>query len=78
MLAVPAAGCMAAMESTATQEQQQGRFARSSAQPPPAPEAALSSTAAPAPAPPADLAAVRAIQRRWPRTVPAKRVFPRG
>ena len=63
---------MAAMEQTATQEQQQGRFARSSAQPPPAPEAAL------APAPPADLAAVRAIQRRWPRTVPAKRVFPRG
>jgi hypothetical protein len=76
MPALPAAGCMAAMEQTATQEQQQGRFARSSAQPHPAPEAALSSVAAPAP--PADLAAVRAIQRRWPRTVPAKRVFPRG
>jgi hypothetical protein len=60
------------MEQTATQEQQQGRFARSSAQPPPAPEAA------PPPAPTADLAAVRAIQRRWPRTVPPKRVFPRG
>ena len=58
---------------TAAQEQQ-GRFARSSAQPPPA--------AAPPPAvafaPPADLAAMRAIQRRWPRTTPAKRVFPRG
>ena len=62
------------MEQTATQEQQQGRFARSSAQPPPAP---LPPAAAPA-SPAADLAAVRAIQRRWPRTVPAKRVFPRG
>ena len=60
---------MAAMEPTATQEPQQGRFARSSAQPPPAPEAAP---------PRADLAAMRAIQRRWPRTTPAKRVFPRG
>jgi hypothetical protein len=64
-----------AMEQTATEERpQQGRFARSSAQPPPAPEAALP----PAAAPPADLAAVRAIQRRWPRTIPAKRVFPRS
>jgi len=67
---------MAAMEQTATQEQQQGRFARSSAQPPPAPAAAL--PPAPATAPAAELATVRAIQRRWPRTVPAKRVFPRG
>ena len=67
---------MEGMEQTATQEQQQGRFARSSAQPPPVPAAALSPAAAPAP--PADLAAVRAIQRRWPRTTPAKRVFPRG
>jgi hypothetical protein len=67
---------MEGMEQTATQEQQQGRFARSSAQPPPVPAAALSPAAAPAP--PADLAAVRAIQRRWPRSVPAKRVFPRG
>ena len=76
MPGLPPAGCIAAMEQTATQEQQQGRFARSSAQPPPAPEAALPPAAAPAPA--GDLAAVRAIQRRWPRTVPAKRVFPRG
>ena len=76
MPAVPAAGCMAAMEQTATQVQQQGRFARSSAQPPPAPGPALPPAAAAAP--PADLAAVRAIQRRWPRTVPAKRVFPRS
>jgi hypothetical protein len=75
MPALAAADWMARMEQqTATEEQQQGRFARSSAQPPPAPEAALP----PAAPPPADLAAVRAIQRRWPRTVPAKRVFPRG
>jgi hypothetical protein len=67
---------MAAMEQIATQEQQQGGFARSSAQPPPAPAAALPPV--PAPAPPADLAAVRAIQRRWPRTVPETRVFPRA
>ena len=66
---------MAPMEQTAT-EQQQGRFARSSAQPPQAPEAAPPPAAALTP--PADLAAMRAIQRRWPRTVPAKRVFPRG
>ena len=64
------------MEQTATQEQQPSRFARSSAQPPPAPEAAP--PPAVALAPPADLAAMRAIQRRWPRTTPAKRVFPRG
>jgi hypothetical protein len=59
---------------TAAPEQPQGRFARSSPQPPP--------TAAPPPAaafaPTADLASMRAIQRRWPRTTPAKRVFPRG
>ena len=65
------------MEQTATEDlQQQGRFARSSSQPPPAPEAAPPPAAALTP--PADLAAMRAIQRRWPRTVPAKRVFPRG
>jgi len=74
MPALATADWMAPMEQTATEEQQQGRFARSSAEPPPAPEAALP----PAHPPPADLAAVRAIQRRWPRTVPAKRVFPRG
>ena len=58
------------MEPTATAapEQPQGRFARASAHPPPAPAAA----------PPADLAAMRAIQRRWPRTTPPQRVFPRG
>jgi hypothetical protein len=67
---------MAPMEQTATTpttapaQQQHGRFARESA------EAAL--PPASAPAPPADLAAQRAIQRRWPRTTPAKRVFPRG
>lgn len=58
---------------TAAPQQQQGRFARSSAAPPlaaPPPAAAL--------APPADLASVRAIERRWPRTVPAKRIFPRS
>ncbi len=60
---------------TAAPQQQHGRFARSSA-PPPAPVAASPPTAALAP--PADLASVRAIERRWPRTVPAKRVFPRG
>jgi hypothetical protein len=78
MPALAAAAWMAPMEPTAPgeQQQQQGRFARSSAQPPPAPEAGPPPAAAPAP--PADLAAVRAIQRRWPRTVPAKRVFPRG
>jgi hypothetical protein len=76
MPAVPAAGCMASMEQTAAQVQQQGRFGRSSAQPPPAPGPVLRPAAAAAP--PADLAAVRAIQRRWPRTVPSKRVFPRG
>jgi hypothetical protein len=77
MPALAAAGWMAPMEPTATEErQQQGRFARSPAQPPPRPEAALGPAAASPP--PADLAAVRAIQRRWPRTVPAKRVFPRG
>lgn len=65
------------MEQTATEaQQQQGRFARSSAQPPPAPEAAPPPAAALTQ--PADLSAMRAIQRRWPRTVPAKRVFPRG
>ena len=80
MPALAAADWMAPMEPTASQEQEQeqerGRFARSSAQPPPAQEAAPPPAAALAP--PADLAAVRAIQRRWPRTVPATRVFPRG
>jgi hypothetical protein len=28
--------------------------------------------------PPAELAALRLVDRRWPRTVPEKRVFPRG
>jgi hypothetical protein len=78
MPALAAAGWMAPMEQTATEEQgqQHGRFARSSAQPPPRREATLGPAAAPSPPP--DLAAMRAIQRRWPRTVPAKRVFPRG
>ena len=78
MPALAAPGWMAPMEQTATEEQRQrqGRFARYSAPPPPRPEAALG-PASPSP-PPADLAAMRAIQRRWPRTVPAKRVFPRG
>jgi hypothetical protein len=66
-----------AMEQTATAAQQQpGRFARLSADPPPAPVAAPPPAAALAPQP--DLAATRAIARRWPRTVPPKRVFPRG
>jgi hypothetical protein len=67
------------MEPTATvalQEHQQGRFAHTSAEAPPAPVAAAPPAAAPAPPP--DLAAVRAIERRWPRTVPAKRIFPRS
>jgi hypothetical protein len=76
MPALAAADWMAPMEPTASQEQQQGRVAHSSAQPPPAQDAARPPAAALAP--PADLAAVRAIQRRWPRTVPATRVFPRG
>jgi hypothetical protein len=63
------------MEQTATtapEQNQPGRFAPSSTEtlPAPPPAAAL--------APVADLAATRAIQRRWPRTTPAKRVFPRG
>jgi len=49
-----------------------GRFGREPqpnvpATPPPATESA----------PPPDLAATRAIARRWPRAVPPKRVFPR-
>ena len=43
----------------------QGRFVRE-------PEAA------PPPAEPPPRAAMPTIARRWPRTVPAKRVFPRG
>ena len=76
MPALAAADWMAPMEPTAGREQEQGRFAHSSAQPPLAQEAAPPPAAALAP--PADLAAVRAIQRRWPRTVPATRVFPRS
>jgi hypothetical protein len=63
------------MEPTATaapQQPQQGRFARAPTEPPPAPPPAV------ALAPPVDLAATRAIARRWPRAVPPKRVFPRG
>ena len=66
------------MEPTATaalEQEPTGRFTRSLTEPPPAPEAAPPPAAALAP--PADLAATRAIARRWPRTVPAKRVFPR-
>lgn len=60
------------MEKTATTapQQQQGRFA-------PGPEAREPTPPPPA-APPADLAAQRMVGRRWPRTVPEKRVFPRS
>ena len=34
--------------------------------------------AAPPPAPPTDLGALRLVERRWPRAVPEKRVFPRS
>ena len=64
---------MAPMESTPTaalEPAPTGRFTRSLTEPPPPAEAAL--------APPADLAAVRAIERRWPRNLPPKRVFPRS
>ena len=62
------------MEQTATTAlPPTGRFARDS---PPAPEPAAPPAAVIAP--PADLAAVRAIERRWPRNVPPKRVFPRS
>jgi hypothetical protein len=59
------------MDRTTTAPPSTDGFARDSerAEPPPP---------ARAPSPPADLAAVRTIQRRWPRTVPEKRVFPRG
>jgi hypothetical protein len=76
MSALAAADWMARMEPTARREQEHGRFAPASAQPPPAQAPAPPPAAALAPQ--ADLAAVRAIQRRWPRTVPATRVFPRG
>ncbi len=55
------------MEKTTIAPPPQARFARDSEPPKPA-----------APRPPADLAAVRTIQRRWPRTLPETRVFPRG
>jgi hypothetical protein len=55
------------MDKLTTSPPPEGRFARDSEPPEP-----------PAPAPPADLAAMRTIQRRWPRTVPETRVFPRG
>ena len=73
MPAPAAADWMARMEPTAPAALEQpptGRFTRSLTEPAPAPEAAL--------APPADLAAMRAIERRWPRSVPPKRVFPRS
>jgi hypothetical protein len=50
---------------TETAPPKPGRFARE----PAAQEAAP---------PPAELAARRLVERRWPRTVPEKRVFPRG
>jgi hypothetical protein len=48
--------------------------------PPPARDAEPEETTPPAaaPAPPAGHAAVRAVARRWPRSVPETRVFPRG
>ena len=49
------------------QQQQAACAATPSPSPPP-----------PRPRPPADLAALRTVRRRWPRTVPEKRVFPRG
>jgi hypothetical protein len=58
---------MARMEKTAeTTSPKQGRFAREAT-----PEEPQTS-------PPADLAALRLVERRWPRAVPEKRVFPRG
>ena len=69
---------MAPMEpaaAAALEQETTGRFTRSLTEPPPVPEAALPPAAALAP--PADLGAMRAIARRWPRTVPPKRVFPR-
>jgi hypothetical protein len=59
------------MEQTTTAPPSTGRFARDSEPPEPP-------LSAPAPAPPVNLAAVRTIQRRWPRTLPEKRIFPRG
>jgi len=73
------AAWMAAMEPTAatapTDSPPTGRFRRE-----PQPNVPLEAAPAPAsaPAPPPGLAATRAIARRWPRTVPPKRVFPRG
>jgi hypothetical protein len=61
---------MAPMEWTAeTAPPKEGRFTRA----PEAPEAAP-----PPVAPPADLASLRLVERRWPRAVPPKRIFPRG
>jgi hypothetical protein len=64
-----------ATASTPTASPQTGRFGRE-----PQPNVPLTEAAAPpagAPAPSPGLAATRAIARRWPRTVPPKRVFPR-
>jgi len=61
------------MEQTATTAPATGRFGREPQPNVPAPRPAASTQA-----PPPNLAATRAIARRWPRAVPPKRVFPRG
>ena len=57
---------------TPTDSPRAGRFDRE-----PQPNVPLAEAARP-PAPEPGLAATRAVARRWPRSVPPKRVFPRG